>query len=46
MTEQHPITPPPELVRQWEQAWYSESWDGDLADLIVDILLPVNGEDS
>jgi hypothetical protein len=22
MTEQHPITPPPELVQQWDDDWY------------------------
>jgi len=22
MTEQHPITPPPELVQQWEEDWH------------------------
>ena len=22
MTQQHPITPPPELVQQWEQDWH------------------------
>jgi hypothetical protein len=22
MTDQHPITPPPELVEQWAEAWY------------------------
>jgi hypothetical protein len=22
MTQQHPITPPPELVEQWREDWY------------------------
>ncbi len=27
MTQEHPITPPPELVQQWHDAWFSAKVD-------------------
>ena len=28
MTDNHPITPPPELVEQWTQEWLDSNWIG------------------
>ena len=30
MTQQHPITPPPELLKQWEDAWSEEREHADV----------------
>jgi len=29
MTNQHPITPPPELFKQWKDGWFDESESAD-----------------
>jgi len=36
MTQQHPITPPPELLNQWEDVWF----DGRYSRLNFDVLIP------
>ena len=30
MTQQHPITPPPELLKQWEDDWFDEREHADV----------------
>jgi hypothetical protein len=38
MAEQHPITPPPELVKQWLSTYFSTTITGEVSD--VSLLLP------
>jgi hypothetical protein len=35
MTQQHPITPPPELLKQWEEVWFN----GRYSRLNIDVLI-------
>jgi hypothetical protein len=35
MTQQHPITPPPELVQQWFQEWNCDSIEEEDSDIYV-----------
>ena len=35
MTTNHPITPPPELVQQWANAWHTETCTQELLEYIA-----------
>lgn len=36
MTEQHPITPPPELVRQWKEDWHFKVKDKEFGQYMAE----------
>ena len=35
MTDQHPITPPPELVQQWANAWHTGTSSQELLEYVA-----------